>query len=211
MEGDHGTPPPNGWSGLRALARLKRLNAECIARLADVAQTEIDPIERSPIYREWELWKRVDKRACDRAARCPVLLLNLHFERFDWWKRACGGTVIVRHGTPQPLLSREGQSQSLLREILMEVWRLGRSLPNATTLLFGLAPGVCAEIANLSAMEVDRIAVDYARNLRPRWEENAVFWKKLLESAVDIDDETSFNVHLHCLQLLGSELELHGS
>jgi hypothetical protein len=200
MEHDRAAPTPRGWSGLRAIATLRGLNARCFAMLAEVAHADATPIERSTIYREWELWNRVDQQACDLAARCPVLLLNLNFERLSWWSRVCDAGKTAPPPSTEPVLIEEAKSKPLLREILTEIWRLGHSLPGATTLLFGLAPGVCAEISGLSPADVDRIAISYAGELRPRWEDSCVFWRRLLEAATSADDEALFAVHLHCLQ-----------
>jgi hypothetical protein len=52
------------------------------------------------------------------------------------------------------------------------------------------------------------IAVEEARHLKPRWPESRNFWKGLLEAAIGTDDRALANVHLHCLQLLGSDVVL---
>jgi len=208
MEEDRRAPFPNGWSGLGAIAALRRLNARCIEILADIAQTE-NSLELSMIYRESDLWSQVDQRACERAGSCPVLLLNLNFERLDWWKKVCAGEDTARSPDALPPLFVETQGRSLLREILMEVWRLGGSLPSAANLAFGMAPGVSAEISRLSVLQIDRKACSLYEGLRPRWEQNTAFWRQLLEASVGNDDEALSNVHLHCLQLLGCELEPH--
>lgn len=208
MEEDRTEQLPDGWPGLQEIATLHRLNASHFAMLAEVARTETSPGERSPIYRELELWKRVDDRACERAGRCPVLLLSLNFERLDWWKRISPRVAIIPTVDTHAALFDDALSGSILREILMEAWRLGRSLPSTATLLFGMARGVSAEISRLPVLEVDRIAVDYAKDLRPRWEENKVFWRNLLHGATGTDDGALVTVHLYCLQLLGGHFEL---
>jgi hypothetical protein len=48
------------------------------------------------------------------------------------------------------------------------------------------------------------------RELRPRWEGNRAFWKKLLESAIDNDLEAVAKVHVQCIQLLGTDLARGG-
>jgi hypothetical protein len=210
MEQDGGPSTPKGWSGLGAIAALRELNARCIEVMAAISRTE-NPLERSMIYRESELWSRMDQRACERAGSCPVLLLNLKFERLEWWKRVCAGK-----GGPSPpdapcTLFGECQGEPLLREILTEVWRLGGSLPDAANLAFGMAPGVSTELSKLSVLTIHHMATTFDEYLRPRWEQNAAFWRQLLEAAVGIDDEALSNVHLFCLQLLGSDLELQRS
>lgn len=208
MGGDRAAPGPTGWAGLQAIATVHRLNARCFTTLAEVVQSGSASIERSPIYRNAELWRQMDQMASERAGRCPVLLINLNFDRLDWWKRVSEKRVAVPGPAASSELIDEAQATPLLREILMEVWHLGRSMPRAANLLFGMAPGVSEQISELTVRQVDQIAVDYARNLRPRWEENAVFWKNLLQAAIGTDDEALFAVHLHCLQLLGNDSQL---
>jgi hypothetical protein len=211
MEGDHGAQAPEEWSGLRAIATLSEFNARCFALLAEVARERAAAAECSAVYRERDLWRRVDQRSCERAGRCPVLLLGLNFDNLAWWKRACGDPSAAPRAMGGFAAIPENAAKALLREILMEVWRIGRVSSNAANLLFGMAPGVSDVISNLSALDIDRIAADYSRDLRPRWEENDVFWKNLLEAVIGVDDEALFNVSLHCLQLLGSEIALrHG-
>lgn len=150
------------------------------------------------------LWAQVDARVCERAGRCPVLLLDLNFQRADWWRRVChdddrASSVIG----PSALFTAE-RVTPILREILMEAWSIARSMPHAASLIFGMEPHVSSAIAGLSVPELDRVAVAYARHLRPRWEESRVFWQRLLLAAIGADEEALAHARLHCLQLLGS-------
>jgi len=207
MEGDQEPPEPGEWSGLRAIATLTELNTRCFAMLAEAAKGDKAAAQCGAIYRARDLWMQVDQRSCERAGRCPVLLLNLNFDDAVWWKRVSARPFAVLAPTTVPAFTREDGARTLLRDILMEVWRLGGALPSAGNLLFGLAPGISAEISKLSASEIEHIAINYAAELRPRWEDNGVFWRNLLEAVIGTDDEALFNVSLHCWQLLGVELE----
>ena len=206
MAQDGRGPLPDGWAGLGAIAALRRLNARCIGMLADIARTERS-LERSMIYRASHLWSQMDQRACERAGSCPVLLLNLNFERLNYWEKVCAGQGDISTSDARLALFTESQGAPLLREILIEVWRLGGSLPGAANLAFGMAPGLSIEISKLSVLAIDLKASILYQGLRPRWEQNAVFWRQLLEASVGNDDEALSNVHLHCLQLLGSDFE----
>jgi hypothetical protein len=95
---------------------------------------------------------------------------------------------------------------SLVREILMDAWTLGRTMPHALNLIFGMASPVTATIVQMGVPEIDRIAVEEGRRLRARWPGSRSFWKSLLQAAIGTDDQALANVHLHCLQLLGSEV-----
>ena len=149
------------------------------------------------------LWQQMDARALKRAARCPVLLVDLHFQRLDRWlhmTQRLEGPVL----SAASMAAAERES-SLLKEIMLEAWTLGRTMPRALSLLFGMASEVTGTILKLGASDIDRIALEEARHLKARWPESRTFWKGLLEAAIGTDDRALSYVHLHCLQLLGSE------
>jgi hypothetical protein len=186
------------------LQTAHRLNGRCFSLLAETVRTGGTSIELHAMYGLRELWAQVDARVCERAGRCPVLLLDLNFQRADWWRRVGhgdGGASSVNG--PSALFTVE-RVTPLLREILMEAWSIGRSMPHAASLIFGMEPRVSSAIADLSVPKLDQVAVVYARYLRPRWEESCVFWQRLLLAAIGADDEALAHAHLHGLQLLGS-------
>lgn len=184
------TIEPQRWSGESALPTVHHLNERGLILMA----------QQSPADDELAaLWRQMDARALKRAARCPVLLLGLYFHRPDQWQR------MTQKRAASEATSAPAPAASLLREILMEAWTIGRAMPRALNLLFGMASEVTATIVQLGAPDIDRIAVEEARHLKPRWPESRNFWKGLLEAAIGTDDRALANVHLHCLQLLGSE------
>jgi hypothetical protein len=185
------TIEPQRWAGESALTTVHQFNERGLALMAEAAP-EDEPLAT--------LWRQADARALKRAARCPVLLVGLHFQRPDQWQR-----MTQKRGTPE---ATSAPAAPLLREILLAAWTLGRTMPRALNLLFGMASPVTATIVQLAAPEIDRIAVEEARHLKPRWPESRSFWKGLLQAAIGTDDQALANVHLHCLQLLGSEVVL---
>ena len=185
------TIEPQRWEGESALGRVHRFNERGLNLMAEAALKD-EPLAA--------LWAQVEPRALKRAARCPVLLIGLHFQHPERWQR-----IAQKRGAPkaQPTLS-----SALLREILLEAWTLARTMPRALNLLFGMASPVIATIGQLSAADIDRIALEEARHLKLRWLESRTFWKGLLEAAIGTDNKALSYVHLHCLQLLGSEVVL---
>jgi hypothetical protein len=195
---------PNRWAGVRMLQTAHRLNERCFYLLAETFRAGGASIELHSMFGLRELWAQVDARVCERAGRCPVLLLDLHFQRADWWKRVGQGDIRASTSNgPSPIFTVE-RATPLLREILMEAWSIGRSMPHAASLIFGMERRVSSAIADLSVPEIDQLAVVYARYLRPRWEECCAFWQRLLLAAIVADEEALACAHLHCLQLLGS-------
>jgi hypothetical protein len=186
------------WPGENTLVTVRQLNTRCVARLAE------QPREDATLS---ALWAQVDARACERAGRCPVLLIDLNFQRPMWWQRASqkSSNPLSSEGTD----GRDNErAVTLLREILMDVRTIGHTMPRALNLIFGMASPVTSTILQMGPPEIDRIAVEQARHLKARWPESRSFWKGLLQAAIGTDDQALANVHLHCLQLLGSELVL---
>lgn len=130
--------------------------------------------------------------------------MDLHFHRADWWLRTRQERVSSQ---PPEVPHSPGteRAASLLREILLQTWTIGRTMPRALNLMFGMASEVTATIVQMGPLEIDRIAREEARHLKARWPESRSFWKGLLGAAIGTDDQALANVHLHCLQLLGSE------
>lgn len=119
-------------------------------------------------------WSKTDSRALERAAACPILLLDLNFQRVDWWEQAVRGSIPHRPSGGGTWFSSE-DARPLVQEILTEAWSIGRSMPRAANLIFGMAPAVTAAIASLGAAEIDRIAVECIPYLRPRWLDRPTF------------------------------------
>ncbi|HEV7611516.1 MAG TPA: hypothetical protein VGO37_06570 [Steroidobacteraceae bacterium] len=193
---------PQRWPGESALATVRQLNARCVTLLAAEKTHDDEALSA--------LWVQVDARACERAGRCPVILIDLNFQRPDWWQRASqrGTDPLATEGARMPDSER---AVSLVREILMDAWTISRTMPRALNLVFGMASSVSATIAQLGAPEIDRIAVQAARHLKMRWPESRSFWKGLLEASIGTDDQAFASVHLHALQLLGSDtVSRHG-
>lgn len=192
------TIEPQRWEGRDTLSTVRQLNKRSFALLA--GQPHEDAVLES-------LWAQVDERVCERAGRCPVLLLDLHFQRADWWQRASqrGADASTSLGVQSPAGER---AASLLCEILIDAWTIGRTMPRALNLVFGMAPAVLTTILQMGPSELERIAVEEAQHLKARWPESRSFWTGLLQAALGTDDQALANVHLHCLQLLGSEIVL---
>ena len=201
---------PSPWPGTHILNTARQLNERCIELLIEVSQSGNRSHRFSGVYDDPGLWVRAaDGRVRSRVARCPVLLLDLNFQRVDWWTRVCHAEpCAMGHPSIASGFTTE-QATPLVRGILMEAWSIARSMPHAASLVFGMAPSVTAGIARLGASDIDRIVVLCAPHLRPRWEDRPGFWKSLLCASLDTDDQVLANVHLHSLQLLGSEFVLH--
>lgn len=205
--GEHPSAP--GWAGRRVLQVAHRLNEECIAALAKAAAAEHCAADFNLLIELSELWLELDDAAISRAARCPVLLLDLNFDRAEWWSRAAQGAA---WSNARPLAGSVFPIEivrDLLREVLTETWSAHRSMPRAVNLVFGMAPAVAEVIASLKASTIERIVLEHAGELRPRWGETLDFWRRLLQASIRADEEGLADLHLYALQLLGGSLALH--
>ncbi len=196
------TLTPSRWAGSRVLETVHRLNARCLALLAEAAQETRAAQYSRGVFASRELWMRMDEPACRRAGTCPLFLLDLKFRDTAWWKRvsdpaqrsatACGPATERRFAEP-------------LREALMEGWSIARSMPHLLTFPFGIAPAIAALIRELPLADLDRILARHGDCARPRWPQNRKFWDMLLMAAVSTDEEALQRVRLYCVQLLGGE------
>lgn len=196
---------PHVWAGSPVLVTARQLNERSVALLAQAVHA--DPsLPSSPALMELrKLANHLDSRVRERVGRCPVLLVDLNFQESEWWGCiANSSSESAQLNGPQAIFTQEAAAP-LLREILLEAWSIGRTLPRVVSLLFGMAPRVADTIAQLSVREVHRIADHYARYLRPRWEDRGVFWRHLLLAAIGADEKALIDVQLHCLALLGSD------
>jgi hypothetical protein len=201
----------NGWSGLRYLDTVHRLNQRSLALLMEAAQGN-DPTDGF-VALTWilPLWARPSERTLTRAMQFPMVLLDFNFQLIDWWRGATRDCL--REGSTQPSLSglRIDQAVPLARDLLMEAWSASRSMPATASLVFGMAPEVTALVARLSPSDIDRVVLNETRALKLRWDSRPAFWKDLFQAAAQMDDEALANVHLHSLQLLGGELAVNRS
>jgi hypothetical protein len=195
---------PYEWVSMRSLEVARRLNIRCLELLARLAKAGHEGLEIARHHRD--LWMQFDSRAGERAARIPVVLLDCHFRRLDWWDR-----VIRQNGQPVtnsntlPCIPAE-DAGPVLREILVEGRTIAISEPRAASLILGASPGTVSLIAKLTSMDIDRISIECANELRPRWEDKVAFWRNLLVAALGDADDALSEVSFHSLQLLGGEL-----
>lgn len=197
---------PYEWGSMRSLEVARRLNLRCLELLARFARADHASCGLEIASRHRDLWNKFDERACERAARIPIVLLDCHFLHLDWWER-----VIQRSGVPARNLDTARcfdveDASPVLREILVEGRTVAISEPRAASLILGAPVGTVSLIASLTSTDIDRISVQCANVLRPRWEDKLAFWRNLLVAAIGDADEALSEVSFHSLQLLGGEL-----
>jgi hypothetical protein len=196
--------PPHSWTGTSHLRTVRSLNERCVGHLAHAASSMGTAGGSRAVDALQKFAGRLDHRACQRAGRCPVLLVDLKFQEGGWWDRVAQEvTAPTQLNAPPSLLAQE-EAAPLLREILTEAWSISRTMPHAASLLFGMNAHVTQTISHLSMQDVERVVTHHARHLRPRWEHNYTFWPRLLQTVIGTDNEALMDIQLHCLSLLGN-------
>lgn len=192
------------WSGALYLQRVRELNERCLCNVVAAIRADDRTAVGDVVSRFQSLWNQMTSEACRRIAGVPVLLMDLRFQRPEWWR------WITRTG-PKPIRLPDtgghvpiSDPASLVREILVEVCVVALSSPRTARIVFGMAPEVIEIIRTLRASEIDAIATRYADELQLRWADNLVYWKNLLSAALSNDEDAVLACHVQTLQLLGN-------
>lgn len=199
-------PPEFSWRGTQALRRVHALNERCLELLAQLACSNRSPSHLAIINQHRELWSQLNAAPRKRAARTPFLLVDVRFQDAPWWRLAKDPRLSRR----SRIVTREAftgkTAGELMRETLMLAWSTVAFERAGASILFGMTPAVSSIIAELGPQDVERIAARHSRYLQPRWEEYPAFWGRLLTASIEGDEETLHEIHLHGVQLIGSEL-----
>ncbi len=202
-------PPPISafeWRGSQSLRRVYALNEHCLEVMAQLARRDSERTTVEAINHLRGAWRTLDIAARQRAARCPVLLLDAQFQNEEWWRWAKDARPRYRRTvSPQPCFAPK-QAEALMRETLMLAWSIAGAEPNTATVLFGMTPMVSSIIADFGPQQVERIAALHSASIRPRWANVPGFWRKLLQAACAGDEDSLHDVRLYSIQLLGGEL-----
>lgn len=193
------------WKGAQALSRVHALNERCLELLTQLARTD-QRITLAIVNQHRSLWRGLSATARKRAARTPFLLMDLHFQDADWWRAASDPRPSRRRKVALHAAFTGKIAGELMRETLMLAWSTVAFHRGAASIMLGMAPAVASIIAALGPQDVERISARHSAHLQPRWEDFPAFWGKLLTAARDGDEDALHEIHLHGMQLIGSEL-----
>jgi hypothetical protein len=185
---------------------VRRLNARGLTFLTRAVQKSGWAEGLTPWKEIFSSWAGASERTLERAARCPMVLLDFNFQRVSWWAQVVNTQPREEPRRVNLSAFQTDEAMPLAHDLLLEAWSAARSMPPVSSLVFGMAPEVTAWIARLSPRELDRVALREIQCMGPRWGNRPMFWKELLQAATELDDQNLANVYLHCLQLLGGEL-----
>jgi hypothetical protein len=194
------------WRGSSALRRVHTLNERCLELLTHLARSNAEHVSPDTVQCYRALWGNLNPQARSQAAQVPCLLLDVYFKDARWWRWARDPHAVRRHRIPARNSFSRRIAGELMRETLMLAWSTVAFDRAAATILLGMAPDVSAIIAELGVHDVERIAARQSRYLQLRWDDFPAFWSRLLNAAVQGDEDALHACHLHGIQLLGSEL-----
>ena len=187
------------------LAPLYEVNERCLMLLAEAARS--DRHSASPLVialRRPLLAMTPDART--RAARRPILLVNMAFRESLWWLDAKSHPRRATRSTADHEAFPAQSAKQLARATLVLAWHSVRADRIASGVILGISRPVADILAGLTLSDLDSIAERRFRSLRPRWEDRPALWRRLIHSGDSGDFRRGKEFILRSLQLLSSEL-----
>lgn len=190
QESEELSASPTRWKGTKAIQLVHQVNERCIDMVCDVAVDGSVEVEWPFLSSNRDLWRRLDANARRRLARFPFVIVDVRFGDGAWWRsmgecspRARWPVNAVSNGLPA------NDCECLSLEALMFAWQVARQDLRVAHMVFAMAPTVATSIAALSMRDIRTIGIRGAAELRVRWDDKPMFWRELLLSARDDDEE----------------------
>lgn len=187
------------WKGARSIGLAHQLNHQFIELCCELALdcTSGDPFPIVAAHRD--LWTRLDTTARKRLSLFPFVIVDLRFGDVEWWRMAAGNGA---HGRGRAAdAAPAARWDWLALETLMFGWQVAREDRSVASMLFAMPPPVADCIAVLTMQQVRTLAVENARCLRLRWDNDSRLWRELLIAAREPNEAA--------LQALRREAKLH--
>lgn len=190
---------------LPELEPLYAVNARCIEMLVQAARGD-RPSTLPLVQAIRDELRAMTPEARSRAAKCPVLLVDMQFANFDGWRfnkerSPRPGRVPAWRGT-----FPRAAGAHLARVTLMLAWHLVRLDQQMACLFLGMTPAVAGVLAALSVTEVLQVAEVRFRHARPRWEDRPGVWRRLILAAESGDMRKVRDFDVYSVQLITGEL-----
>lgn len=193
---------PHRWQSARILEAVCQVNEHLVSALSELSR---HGSASSPIVgQNLDALRCLDMTACKRAARIPVLLLDLHFQHAAWWRNVVRPDGEFRATAASNLPAT--YAAELTRESLIVAWLAVQHTRQSMSLLFGMSDAVATLIGELTPQQLSRIAERSSCELRIRWETKPEFWKRLLTAGRSGSEVELSEIQLLGLQMLGGEL-----
>ena len=148
--------------------------------------------------------KTLDAATLATASRFPFLLVDFEFRDPDWWKQVADGNDSAANEAAWLSPFPRAAATTLSRATLMLAWHTVRTDAQAAVVLLGITPAVARQLRSLRLQDIDRIAEQHCRKIRPRWKDRPSVLRQLLMCAKSTEVETAHDFVLHALQLTAS-------
>lgn len=203
----HASPEQSefAWKGAHVLGRIHALNERCLELLGQLARSDRQRTNLPIVDQHRSLYRGLTNDARKQAANTPFLLLDIRFSDAHWWQSARDPRASRRRVSLQPAFTGKVGAE-LMRETLTLAWSAVTFERGGASFLFGMTAPVCSMIAALGPQDIERIASRHSAYLQPRWDDFPAYWGRLLRAARDGDGEALHDLHLHGVQLIGSDL-----
>jgi hypothetical protein len=187
------------WKGALSIGLAQQLNEQFIELCCELS---LDAEAGNPfplVASHRDLWGRLDPTSRKRLSLFPFVIVDLRFGDVAWWRMAAGNGAQARGHSAEAMPATRWDWLAL--ETLMFGWQAAREDRAVASLLFAMPPSVADCIAALTMQQVRRLAVESAKCLRMRWDNQPRFWRELLIAAREPDEAA--------LERLRHEAKLH--
>ena len=193
-------------------APLTELNAECLGLLSARAADEGCDASMPPLLSALRgQWDSLTAQAVRRLAAAPFSLFDAGFASAARWLELRGRGVHDLAQRDEVAYFEPAAARSITRRMLVYGWHLARSRPRAACLVFGCTIASVESLAACSLSVLEAAADRNASQLRPRWPNQLMFWRELLNAASAADDKRLHELLLGGIQRLAAEtLAAHG-
>jgi hypothetical protein len=195
---------PHTWRSARVLDAVCQINQHLVSVLIELSRH--GDVSTAVVAQNVDTLRCLEVSACMRAARIPVLLLDLHFQDEEWWRNAARPSGEYRATTAGAAGLPTKFAAELTRESLIVAWLAVHQARRSASLLFGMSDSVASLLGELTPPALIQIAERSSHELRIRWHTKPDFWRRLLAAGQSGEAVELSEIHLLGLQLLGGEL-----
>lgn len=186
-----------------ALAPICDINEQCLQMLVEAAH--VPPTASEPfILQLLALIATLDAATLSTAARFPFLLVDFGFRDPEWWSEITAAHEQNAGQQTWDSTFPRAATIALTRATLMLAWHTVRTDTEASVVLLGIAPTVARLLRSQRLQDIDRIAEQHHRRIRPRWEDRPGLWRQLMFCAKSTEVDAAHDFVLHALQLTAS-------
>jgi len=163
------------------LGLIRALNERCLDLLVQLAVSEHASVPTA-ISSNRDLWRVFDASVRERAARHPVLLMDINFADSAWWRCVADGRLVEERSSVTGSLPF-GMAGELMRETVTLAWIIARADEGLATILCGMAPPVARIFSSFSSPDVERLSARHHGHLRLRFDDHPSYWRMYLKIA----------------------------